>query len=281
MNEMDCDWALISRANRIAQKYLKENKTDSETLKLASEMIKKSAILWNPIKEELDSHVSNGTNLVLIKGIDIEINIVMYKTQNGDYWFRPEHIVLAFDRCESFKDFFCVACAIKNFYLKNKNPLSSVFDLIKIIREYIDVYGKENIEEIEDLFEIYVFHYEKKYQRKHSETSEVNYKKEIIKNFSILFPKYRYIGSEVVVKGIGRIDILAEEIETKRPVIIELKMGSKNPIKQLLAYSHDYVNPILIGITEITLDSKTDIIKYLTYDELIQNLHTPKRKESK
>lgn len=91
---------------------------------------------------------------------------------------------------------------------------------------------------------------------------------EIVNNFGKIFPKYNFIQTEKVVKGIGRIDIFADCNGT--PVIIEVKTGSKNPTQQLLAYATDFVNPILIGITEkdIQESCKKDGVNYYTLDKL-------------
>lgn len=91
---------------------------------------------------------------------------------------------------------------------------------------------------------------------------------EIVNNFGKIFPKYNFIQTEKVVNGIGRIDIFADQNGT--PVIIEVKKGSKNPTQQLLAYATDFVNPILIGITEkdIQESCKKEGVNYYTLDQL-------------
>ena len=55
---------------------------------------------------------------------------------------------------------------------------------------------------------------------------------------------------------------------------IEVKTKKQNPSKQLLAYSKDFENPILIGITEkeINIKSRIDGILYFTFKELGINL---------
>ena len=93
---------------------------------------------------------------------------------------------------------------------------------------------------------------------------------ELLNNFNSAFPDYELIGAEVPVKGIGRIDILAEDKQTKRPIIIELKIKSKNPNKQLLAYASRYENPIIVGITEDDLPEgvKHEDVIYHTFKTL-------------
>ena len=92
----------------------------------------------------------------------------------------------------------------------------------------------------------------------------------LLDNFCYAFPNYNLVGAEIPIDGIGRIDILAEDKESKQAVIIELKAGSRNPNTQLLAYATEYENPILIGITEIELNpsSRNNDIIYYTFSEL-------------
>lgn len=90
------------------------------------------------------------------------------------------------------------------------------------------------------------------------ENREKDMQSYICQNFETLFPNFEFVKSEFVIKS-GRIDILAEEKSSKRPVIIELKTDNKNPTIQLLAYSKEFINPILIGVTEKKLaNSKMD-----------------------
>lgn len=90
------------------------------------------------------------------------------------------------------------------------------------------------------------------------ENREKQMQEYIIRNFELLFPDFVFVKSEHAIKT-GRIDILAEDKNSKRPVIIELKAKNKNPTLQLLAYSKEFINPILIGISEQEiLDTKID-----------------------
>lgn len=76
----------------------------------------------------------------------------------------------------------------------------------------------------------------------------------------------KFVGKEIMVNGVGKIDILA--MQGNRYFIIELKCGAKNPNTQLIAYAKNYENPILIGITENELSSNQKIPKteYLTFE---------------
>lgn len=89
----------------------------------------------------------------------------------------------------------------------------------------------------------------------------------IVQNFTKIFPDYIFVSKEKVIQNVGRIDIFAIEKSTKRPVIIELKKGTKNPNTQLLAYSQHFDNPILIGITENTT-SEIEGINYILFKEI-------------
>lgn len=102
------------------------------------------------------------------------------------------------------------------------------------------------------------------------EFKEKQLQNSLLDNFCYAFPDYELVGAEIPVAGVGRIDVLAKDKESKRPVIIELKTGSRNPNKQLLAYATKYDNPILVGITENNLSSANihKGIFYFTFSEL-------------
>ena len=104
--------------------------------------------------------------------------------------------------------------------------------------------------------------------RNSTDYTESKMQKEISENFVSLFPGYHFVKTEFSVPS-GRIDILGEQEETGRPVIIELKMGKKNPTNQLLAYAHNFCDPILIGITQEEVDRNRlhENIIYFTYKE--------------
>jgi hypothetical protein len=102
------------------------------------------------------------------------------------------------------------------------------------------------------------------------EYHEKEFVEELKKDFKVIFPDYEIIKNEYFVFGIGRIDILAKEKSTNRDIIIEIKAKNNNPNKQLISYSSEFENPILIGITEQELNrnQKLEGIIYYTYEEI-------------
>lgn len=77
-------------------------------------------------------------------------------------------------------------------------------------------------------------------------------KENIINNWNKYFPNYIFVKKEYVINWVWRVDIFARDVNTLRPVIIEIKTRNKNPTQQLLAYQYSYYeeNPILIWINE-------------------------------
>ena len=98
--------------------------------------------------------------------------------------------------------------------------------------------------------------------------NEAGMQREIYESFGKLFPDYEKPQTEFPVST-GRVDIFAVEKVTGRPVVIELKTGAKNPTNQLLAYAHNFNNPILIGVTneEIDTSRKNSGVFYFTYNK--------------
>lgn len=88
---------------------------------------------------------------------------------------------------------------------------------------------------------------------------------DVIENFNKIFPEYTFIKEEYEVKNIGKIDILARDSRSNRDVVIEIKKDKGNPNKQLLAYANGFVNPILIGITNMNKKYYLDNIVYYTW----------------
>lgn len=98
--------------------------------------------------------------------------------------------------------------------------------------------------------------------------NEAKMQREIYESFGQLFPDYEKPQTEFSIST-GRVDIFAIEKLTGRPVVIELKIGAKNPTNQLLAYAHNFHDPILIGITNEEIDTSRmhSGIIYYTYSK--------------
>ena len=97
-------------------------------------------------------------------------------------------------------------------------------------------------------------------------TDEKKMRQFIVNHFPQLFPSLDFLGTEVPGHN-GRVDLLAKDREENRMVIFELKTGSGDPTRQLLAYAMDYINPILVGVTESPIVHKQGIL-YYTMSEL-------------
>lgn len=99
--------------------------------------------------------------------------------------------------------------------------------------------------------------------------TEKEIKDNLIQNFNKIFPNWKFIKDEYCIENVGFIDILAKDKETNRYVIIEIKKDETNPNKQLLKYSKDFINPILVGITDMDKKKyKNNIIYFKTKDIL-------------
>jgi len=95
--------------------------------------------------------------------------------------------------------------------------------------------------------------------------AEKLYHQRILLNFKKIFPEYLYIQSEYRMKDGDIVDILAEDIKTKRPVIIEIKVGSYSAHKQLRSYAYNLDNPILVNICHKKPNKQVDGIIYVEY----------------
>ena len=99
--------------------------------------------------------------------------------------------------------------------------------------------------------------------------TEKEIKDNLIQNFNKIVPNWEFIKDEYCIENVGFIDILAKDKETNRYVIIEIKKDETNPNKQLLKYSKDFINPILVGITDMDKKKyKNNIIYFKTKDIL-------------
>lgn len=137
----------------------------------------------------------------------------------------------------------------------------------KLVNMFAERYSWSAIVYLRDDIDLEFAHWEKGKQGNHSEHY---YQNKIIEKFEDVFPKYDYIGKEIKVEKIGRIDILARDKKSGRHVIIECKKGRISAVKQLIAYSQKYKASILISITEDEIPKKNrhPQIKYYTYSEL-------------
>lgn len=103
-----------------------------------------------------------------------------------------------------------------------------------------------------------------------SRVGEKKYHDFIVKNFNDIFPSFVFVKNEVALSGEDRdrLDILAKEKESGRPVIIELKLGNRSAHKQLRSYAFHFENPILINISESLPNAMREGILYRTYGGL-------------
>ncbi|HEM6492439.1 endonuclease NucS domain-containing protein [Streptococcus suis] len=167
-------------------------------------------------------------------------------------------------------------CSFEELFLwvaKKKQNCNS--QQIKKLRSYIKAKYLNKFEGTIYLIDFldleFIYALECEHSRENREKEMQNY---ICKNFKKLFPNFEFVKSEFVIKS-GRIDILAEDKNSKRPVIIELKADNKNPTIQLLAYSKEFIEPILIGVTEKKIsDSKmdNDITYYVIEDKELREV---------
>ena len=97
-------------------------------------------------------------------------------------------------------------------------------------------------------------------------------KDNLIQNFNKIFPNWEFIKDEYCIKNVGFIDILAKDKETNRYVIIEIKKDETNPNKQLLKYSKDFINPILVGITDMDKKKYKNNIMYFKTKDILNKL---------
>lgn len=103
-----------------------------------------------------------------------------------------------------------------------------------------------------------------------SSNKEAEYTEKLLAKFSEVFPGYDLVGTQAKTKAGGVMDILAKDKASGRDVIIELKLGKKNPARQLYGYAVDFDNPILVAINEASVKSKSDNVTYLLFSELLE-----------
>ena len=95
---------------------------------------------------------------------------------------------------------------------------------------------------------------------------EKDYEADVIANFKDIFPGYLFIKNQKVV-GKDRLDIYAKEKITGRDVIIEIKLGSKNPRKQLMRYAFYFDKPILVSLTQKECSQKNPNVIYVVWNK--------------
>ena len=186
---------------------------------------------------------------------------VNYETETPTVSARDLHEAL--HDCKCFEEFFIKVCEFKcSFEQKDLRVLRDV------IKTFVFRFHGDAITYLTDSITTEMLLPCK--QDVSPEVKEKELQNELLNNFNNAFPEYKLLGSEIPVKGVGRIDILAEDMASGRPIIMELKVKSKSPNKQLIAYASGYENPILIGITENSLqtESKYKGIYYYTFGEL-------------
>jgi hypothetical protein len=85
---------------------------------------------------------------------------------------------------------------------------------------------------------------------KSNKWNELKIRDAIVDQFDNLFGDYEFIAKEHFLNGEGRIDILAQDKESQRTIIIEVKKKDNDPNSQLLRYARHFNNPILIAVIE-------------------------------
>lgn len=163
----------------------------------------------------------------------------------------------------SFESFFVAVCELK--VRLDRKDLDS---LKNAVSDFRFCYSNEAITYLCDCIsceKVLPFNFES--QRTFDEKT---FQKKIIGSFDSIFPDFTYVGNEVPVPNVGRIDILAKEKASGRDVIIELKVDDKNPTRQLLAYATAYNDPILVGVStkKFLFKESDNRIRYYTYEEL-------------
>lgn len=171
------------------------------------------------------------------------------------------------DMCNDFESFF-----VKTSELKVSLDLEGLKVLKDLMRCYYSKFGVTPMVYLRDCIQADMC---LPINRPLREYSEAEMRKEIVENFSKIFPELHFICTEKEVDGVGRIDVFAEDA-TLRPVIIELKSRNKNPNKQLLGYGATFENPVLIGITEWEFEESKKIagIEYYSFREIQKKIRS-------
>lgn len=172
----------------------------------------------------------------------------------------------------------CLAMSGKLSFSSSREEISLCLDFIKLTENFMFFTGLE--EDPDEMgyavsaimhFAMASFHGIVTSEKDSSNgLSEKEYEKIIARDFDKIeqFKKYRLIGSQTILPHGDRLDFLAEDIISKRQVIIELKRGNKSGHKQLRSYAVSFDNPILINISVKDVLSKRKDIIYYTFKEL-------------
>lgn len=104
---------------------------------------------------------------------------------------------------------------------------------------------------------------------------EKEYEQKIVSGFSKIeqFKNYEFVDRQVKMPCGDQLDILAKEIVSQRPVIIEIKRSDKSGHKQLRSYATNYKNPILVNISVGGVKNPRSDILYYTINDLFADLH--------
>lgn len=170
----------------------------------------------------------------------------------------------------SFEEFFIFVTDM--LFSANEESYNELFDFVN---EFYDVYSEKALNYLREFIIM-----EKMWYCTPSDSNklkESDMQKDIINHFNDYFPNYTLIQNEYTLPSIGRIDILAKDNVSDRDVIIELKIGHRNPTQQLISYGSQFDNPILIGITEEPISDKMrhSGITYLVYKDLCSKICKP------
>lgn len=226
----------------------------------------------------LQNNLVNITKLYFYNSI---IDLVKESTSLLNYFdtYIENYKILTKDYLERGKDY-----DINKFVYDEELDILTIFNLIN----YIEYECKQNNDFIIDsilkfsygnyeytcLWDILNNYISKFYNPEHK--SHIEIQKDIIENFNIIFPNYEFVGKEISVKNIGKIDILAKDKKSKKDVIIEIKSNNQSPIQQLISYSYDFKNPILIAIGNFKDSTKKNFkklnINNLSLDELYKTI---------
>ena len=205
--------------------------------------------------------MDNTSNILEIYKSNIYlINAIKEDIKNLISFLNFEEILQLFLNCQDFEQIYELFEFLYDIKIINRYNLTRVKNYI------IANFGFYAFDKLSVYYYKDIYSYSKsKLKNSKSEKQIQDY---IIQNFNTIFPNYEFVGKEISVKSIGKIDILAKDKESGRDIIIEIKKGEQNPNKQLLAYAKGYDNPILIGITNMKSDLYLKEIQYYNLTDI-------------